>query len=402
MPGRSWTRIRFGTAPMNNVLHSDSATDLSRLLVELGEEARAFRFAAAPNPCVGAVVLDSSGEELGRGFHRRWGAKHAEISAMAAAEAAGHPKERWHTLVVTLEPCSTAGKTGACTDAILAAGFSRLVVGCLDPSPEHRGRGLQLLDEHGLDVQFQPTGPPLEEVAPHFLRWIDYERLRRPRPWMIAKWAQTRSGHLTPPAEIGDGRWISGPDALAEVHQLRAGVDAILTGVGTVKADDPRLTVRGVPGATKAPMRIVLDTELSTPPDARLFEEPEAGALGGPVVLLCRAGANAKRHRDLLEAGARIHGLRPDAEGHVALREALAWMWRFDIRRAMLESGPTLIQALFEAGFVDQLRIYTGDVSGGEGDTLGPLIGRLRLDQRLEREVGPDAVLEGFPQPILL
>ena len=186
------------------------------------------------------------------------------------------------------------------------------------------------------------------------------------------------------------------------MHQLRSSVDAILTGVGTVKADDPRLTVRGVPGATRAPMRVVLDTELSTPPDARLFEEPEDGELGGPVALLCRAGASPKRHRDLLAAGARIHGLRPDANGRVELREALAWMWRFDVQRAMLEAGPTLIQALFEAGFVDQMRLYTGDVSGGEGDTLGPLIARLRLDQRLERELDPDSVFEAFPQSRLL
>ena len=195
----------------------------------------------APNPCVGAAVL-SGGRVVARGFHERWGGPHAEVQALAAARARG--EEAGDTVVCTLEPCSTQGKTGACTDVLLAAGLSRVVVGAHDPDARHRGRGLELLRERGLECLELTRGAPLDQVAPHFLAWNATERVRRPRPWVIAKWAQTRSGQLTPPADVGEGRWISGPESLAEVHGMRGRVDAILTGVGTVLRDDPRLTVR--------------------------------------------------------------------------------------------------------------------------------------------------------------
>jgi len=273
----------------------------------------------------------------------------------------------------------------------------RVLVGELDPDARHRGRGLTLLRAAGVEVDALVGAASLTRVAPHFLRWNEYERVRRPRPWLIAKWAQTRSGHLVPPSDVGEGRWISSPESLREVQVLRSHVDAIVTGVGTVKADDPRLSVRYPADIARAPLRIVLDSELSTPPTARLFAEPEGGESSGPVFLLCRAGANAQRHRALLDVGARIHGLRPGDDGRVSLREAVAWMWRFGVRRAVLEAGATLQRAFFDAGFVDQLRVYTGAVNGGRGESLGPLLTGTELHERLLREVGPDAVLEAFP-----
>jgi diaminohydroxyphosphoribosylaminopyrimidine deaminase/5-amino-6-(5-phosphoribosylamino)uracil reductase len=276
---------------MNRLLDRRDPLVLDRLLRDLVEPARAFRFEVAPNPCVGAALLDPEGVELARGFHRRWGGPHAEIEALRAAEQAGIDRSRWHTLAVTLEPCSSHGKTPPCTEAILAAGIQRVVVGALDPDPRHRGRGLELLQKAGVEVQYEPGAAPLERIAPHFLRWTDYERVRRPRPWLIAKWAQTFSGHLSPPAEVGGGRWITSPASLDEVQRLRACVDAIVTGVGTVKLDDPRLTLRGeavalLPAGRPAPLRIVLDSELSTPPDARLLRPGEPGELGGTVYIL--------------------------------------------------------------------------------------------------------------------
>ncbi|MEO0650777.1 MAG: bifunctional diaminohydroxyphosphoribosylaminopyrimidine deaminase/5-amino-6-(5-phosphoribosylamino)uracil reductase RibD [Planctomycetota bacterium] len=383
------------------MIQTGSTIDFRAELERLGDEARAHRFAVAPNPCVGAAVLASDGRVLGRGFHRRWGRQHAEIDAIRAARDLGATDIDFDTLVVTLEPCSSRGKTPPCTRAILECGVRRVVVGELDPDPRHRGRGIELLREAGVEVEVIEGVTRLETVAPHFLRWNEYSRLRRPRPWLIAKWAQTRTGQLSPPEDVGEGRWISSSASQLEVQDLRRAVDAILTGVGTVKADDPRLSLRsgGVdgPASERAPMRLVLDSELATPPDARLFAEAAAGESAGPVYILCRAGASAARHRALADAGARIHGLRPNGEGRVDLREALEWMWRFGARRVLLEAGPTLLHAFFEAGFVDQLRVYTGAVNGGRGESAADLLLQTRLDQRLDREVGDDAVLEAFP-----
>jgi diaminohydroxyphosphoribosylaminopyrimidine deaminase/5-amino-6-(5-phosphoribosylamino)uracil reductase len=369
----------------------------AEVLTDLGERARAWRFDVAPNPCVGAAFLDARGDVIAEGFHRVWGGAHAEVDALRALAAAGVPVSEAHALVVTLEPCSSTGKTPPCTDALLRAGVRRVVVGELDPDPRHRGRGVVLLRERGLVVDHLPGPAALTRVTPHFLRWNDHERVRRPRPWLIAKWAQTRSGHLVPPPDVGEGRWISAPESLREVQLLRSHVDAIVTGVGTVKADDPRLSVRYPAELDRAPLRVVLDSELSTPPNARLFAPPEGGEAAGAVLVMSRAGANAVRHRALLAAGAEIHGLHPGDDGRVDLREVLAHLWSRGARRVLLEAGPTLTKAFFERGFVDQMRVYTGAVNGGRGESLGPLLAGFELHERLHREVGPDGVLEAFP-----
>ncbi|MEZ5976603.1 MAG: bifunctional diaminohydroxyphosphoribosylaminopyrimidine deaminase/5-amino-6-(5-phosphoribosylamino)uracil reductase RibD [Planctomycetota bacterium] len=381
---------------MHTTLETVPRGRMAQVLAELGERSRAWRFEVAPNPCVGAAFLDAGGAIVAEGFHRVWGGPHAEIDALQAMRAAGLDPAAAAALAVTLEPCSTTGKTPPCTEAILRAGVRNVAIGDTDPDPRHRGRGIALLGERGVDVQTFAGASPIERVAPHFLRFNEYERLRRPRPWLVAKWAQTTSGHLVPPEDVGGGRWISSAESLREVQVLRGRVDAIVTGVGTVKADDPRLTVRFPGDLERPPLRVVLDSELSTPPDARMLRPAELGESGGPVYVLCRAGANPIRHRALTAAGARVHGLRPDADGRVHLREALQWMWRFGVRRALLEAGPTLVRAFFESGFVDQVRVYTGAVRGGRGDSLGPLLGATNLVERLDRELGPDSVLEAF------
>jgi len=369
---------------------------LRALLADLGQQATVHRFDVAPNPCVGAALLAGS-DELGRGFHAAWGGPHAEIAALEAARA--RSDRRPDTLVVTLEPCSSTGKTPPCVEAILASGVSRIVVSELDPDPRHRGRGLRRLVDAGLEVVHLPYAAPLEDVAPHFARWVEPDRLRRPRPWTIAKWAQTRSGHLSPPEDVGEGRWISSPPALADVHRLREHVDAIVTGIGTVLADDPRLTVRVPGGSSARPWRIVLDSYLRTPADARLFEPPGPDESGGRVVLHALAGADGGRHRALSAAGAEIVGQHTNEEDHVRLWDVQTWLWENGIRRVLLESGPTLLSRFLELGFVDQVRIYTGNVNGGRGTPMGEWIGRLRLDQRDDREVGDDSRLDAFVLP---
>ena len=365
------------------------------LLAELARAAGAFRFGVAPNPCVGAAVL-SDGVEIGRGFHRRWGGPHAELQAIEAARGSGIPEERWDTLVVTLEPCSSQGKTPPCTEALSRLRFRRLVVGALDPDPRHRGRGLELLRAHGLEIVFLRGATPLERYSQHFVEWTRPDRLRRSHPWVIAKWAQTRTGQLSPPSGVGDGRWITGPSARADVQDLRAGVDAILTGIGTVLHDDPRLSLRGPTSAQRPPLRVVLDSILRTPPSARLLQPVGPGESAGPVHLITRAGSDPVRHRALLEAGATIHALHPGDDGRLSLRETLGLLWSLDARRVLLEAGPKLITAMFAAEFVDQVRIYTGAVNGGEGPSLARFLASDRLLEVERAEVGDDARLDAF------
>lgn len=384
---------------MNGVTETLDPALARHILRELGEEARRFRFEVAPNPCVGAAVM-SGARVVARGFHREWGGPHAEVDALARAAETDVPPTDWDTLLVTLEPCSSTGKTPPCVDALLAAGIRRVVVGALDPDPRHRGRGLELLEDAGVEVLVDPVASPLDVVAPHFLAWNDFERRRRPRPWTIAKWAQTLSGHLSPPEDVGEGRWISGPGSQLEVHRLRARVDAVVTGVGTVLQDDPRLTVR-LPEAfrseaDRAPDRVILDSWLRTPPEARLFEEPADGESGGQVHVIALPGPDPLRRRALEAAGAQVHGMRGMDRHLLDLRELWTWLHAQGYRRVLLEAGPTLLRNVLDKGFVDQIRVYTGDVRGGEGESLAPWFAGAILSERLDREVGRDAVLEAF------
>lgn len=394
-PARN-SRTRRTMSQTSTVITSEP--ELRSLLAELAGEARGFRFEVAPNPCVGAALL-SGGQVVARGFHRVWGGPHAEVEALRNARELGLDPASCDALVVTLEPCCSSGKTPPCTDAILASGVRRVIVGALDPDARHRGAGLKLLAEHGIEVEFVPSASPLERVAPHFLRWVDIDRMRRPRPWTIAKWAQTRSGHLSPPPDVGEGRWISGPEALREVHVLRGRVDAIVTGVTTVLKDNPRFTVRPPGDPTRPPLRVILDSYLRTPTDGRLFEPPGPGEGAGELHILCQAGANAARHVALERAGATVTGLRSSEEDHVALRDVQEWLWNRGVRRVMLEAGPQLLSRSLEVGFVDQLRVYTGNVSGGEGETMAPWFTKLKLAERLDREMAGDSVLESFVLP---
>jgi len=376
------------------------STPLDEVLVrsvlrELALEAPRHRFEVAPNPCVGAALLAGS-QLVAKGFHEYYGGPHAELSAFAAAENSGVPRARIDTLLVTLEPCSSQGKTPPCTEFLLQSGIRRVVVGALDPDPRHQGRGLRELQAGGIEVLLAEELAPLSEVAPHFLRWTAQERLRRPRPWTIAKWAQTRTGQLVPPMGVGGGRWISTPESLREVQVLRGRVDAIITGVGTILADDPRFSVRPPGNPQRPPWKIIFDSYLRTPPDAAVFREAGPGEGSGPVHILCLAGADPVRERALRAAGAELHPLHVSSEHEFSLREAQEWMWSQGLRRVLLEAGPTLLSSYLAADLVDQLRIYTGSINGGMGPSMAESISRLKLSERLDREWGSDAVLEAF------
>jgi diaminohydroxyphosphoribosylaminopyrimidine deaminase/5-amino-6-(5-phosphoribosylamino)uracil reductase len=201
---------------------------------------------------------------------------------------------------------------------------------------------------------------------------------------------------LIPPSGVGGGRWISGRKSLEEVQMMRGRVDAIVTGVGTILADDPRFTVRPPGDLDHPPMRVVLDSHLRTPPDATILKPAGENAAGGPVHILCVGGASAERHRALLDAGAFVHPLHVATDDGVSLRDVQSWLDEQGCKRVLLEAGPRLLAHYLTSGFVDQVSIYTGDVNGGQGPSMATWLSDLKFEQRLDRECTPDVVLEAF------
>jgi diaminohydroxyphosphoribosylaminopyrimidine deaminase / 5-amino-6-(5-phosphoribosylamino)uracil reductase len=240
---------------------SESDNDQGWMRIALAE-ARKGLGATSPNPAVGAMLV-KGGRLLARGYHRRAGRPHAEIEALRRLLRADQAVDA--TLYVTLEPCSTSGRTPPCTEAIIRAGIRRVVVGAIDPNPNHRGRGLHRLGEHGISITAGVLEKECAVLNVGFNRWIATKR-----PWVIAKVAQSLDGRITRPP--GESRWISGERALRRAHQLRASVDAILIGAETLRRDNPLLTVRNV-APRRQPWRVIVTRSGDLPATARVFTD---------------------------------------------------------------------------------------------------------------------------------
>lgn len=223
------------------------------------EAARPWIGHTSPNPAVGAVVV-RRGTIIATGAHRKAGGPHAEIVALRSA-----PSSRGATLYVTLEPCSTHGRTPPCTEAILAAGIRRVVVGTVDPNPAHAGRGLAFLRAAGVEVLEGILEAECRALNRGFNHWITTGR-----PFVVAKCGMSLDGRLTRPP--GESPWLTGPAARRDARKLRAEADAVLVGAGTLRTDNPRLTVRGIPGA-RQPLRVIAAGKTPLPRDARVFTD---------------------------------------------------------------------------------------------------------------------------------
>lgn len=314
--------------------------------------------ATLPNPMVGALVVHR-GRIVGRGFHRRAGEKHAEWLAL---EQAGQ-RARGATLYVTLEPCAHTGRTPPCVEAILRSGIARVVAAMRDPNPLNRGRGLRRLRRRGVRTR---VGVLAEEAAA--LNEIFVTRMRKNRPFVTVKIAQSLDGKIATAA--GHSRWISGSVARRWVQRLRAQADAILVGVDTVLRDNPRLTVRGRGrGKLKQPIRIVLDSKLRTPPQARLF------ASKAPVWIATVEGASRKAQGQLERAGAQILRM-PARAGRVVFSRLMKRLAEREISHLLIEGGAEVIASAFQARAVDRLAwVIAPKIIGGRL-APGPVGGR--------------------------
>ena len=323
------------------------------------ELARRGRFGASPNPMVGAVVLDARGEPAGEGWHARYGGPHAEVAAL---ETAG-PRARGGTLFVTLEPCAHHGKTPPCTTAILDAAIARVVVAMEDPNPV-AGGGLHRLREAGVEVTVGVAGDEARRLNRRWLRLV-----RERRPWVTAKAAVSLDGRIA--TRTGESRWITGEAARRRGLELREEHDAILVGVGTVLADDPRLTRRlGLnPGGRW--LRVVLDTALRTPLEARVVREDPGSTL------LVHTTAAPRENRSRLEAaGVRLLEVPAGEGGRPEPAALLAALASEPVAALLVEGGGTVHGAFVDAGLVDELHLFVAPLLIGGAEAPTAVAGR--------------------------
>lgn len=299
-----------------------------------------------PNPAVGAVVLDAGGAVVGEGWHQRAGEAHAEVRALAAAGEAA----RSGTLVVTLEPCRHRGRTQPCTAAILAAGVSRVVVAGTDPHP-HAGGGAQELTAAGVDVELGVLAEPAERVNE---AWLGAVRLGR--SFVTFKYAATLDGRTA--AADRTSRWITGEAARVDAHRWRAESDAVAVGIGTVLADDPRLTVRAFDWP-RHPVRVVVDSRGRLPLDAAVLQP-------GPATLVAVGAAEPERVKALRSRATEVLEL-PDADGRVDLAALLVALQERALPTLLVEGGARLAGALAAAGRLDRVVGYLAPLLLGSG-----------------------------------
>lgn len=319
---------------------------------------------------VGCVIARAD-EVLGMGAHRRFGGRHAETRALASA-AAGDHDVKGATAYVTLEPCAHTGKQPPCTTALIDAGIVEVVYAASDPNELARG-GATVLEQSGVVVRKSGASALAIAVSAPFR-----QRVVEGRPWVVAKWAQTLDGRIA--TRVGESQWISGPASRRRVHTLRGRVDAILTGMGTVIADDPSLTVRhGKPRTT--PMRIVLDPDLEMPLDRTLVRT----AKDVPTVVCCEEklasnGISETRRAELAKAGARVlpcpAGL--GGKGGLDLPATLRKLYStFGITTVLVEGGAGLLGALFEADVVDTAVAYVAPMLLADEEAKPVAVGRV-------------------------
>jgi len=338
-----------------------------------------------PNPRVGCVLV-RGGHVVGEGFHAVAGGPHAETLALEAAGAAAHGA----TAYVTLEPCDHHGRTPPCSLALIEAGIARVVYALRDPDPRVSGNGDERLRRAGLQVQSGLMEDAAAELNVGFV-----SRMRRGRPFVRVKLAMSLDGRTA--LANGESRWITSDAARKDAQHFRARSSAIVTGIGTILADDPALNVR-LPGCDRQPWRVVLDSQLRTPSDARVIDREGH-------VLVMGAKDDAARRRSLEAQGVAVEILPAMPEGGVDLHVALLHLARLQMNEVWVEAGATLAGNVIRLGLCDELVIYIApSMLGHEARPLMTLPLLTNLEERMQfeftdfRMIGPDLRLSARPR----
>ena len=340
----------------------------------------------SPNPMVGAVIVDEEGVVVGRGWHEAAGTPHAEVHALRDAGE----RARGATLYCTLEPCSHTGRTGPCAPLIVQAGVRRVVVATVDPNPIVAGRGLALLEAHGVEVTTGVLGAEAAALNRPF-----FTVMREGRPFVTAKVALSLDACVA--AAPGSRTRLTGEPANARVHRERAETDAIAVGSGTILADDPLLTARGV-YRIRPLTRVVFDTGLRTPPGARVLTTLEAG----PVIIVTSAATAASRPEALSalqRAGADVQSYPEAAGGRPSLPAVLKHLAERELTSVILEGGPRLHQAAWDAGVVDRVQMIVAPRAVGPGGVRWLDYDTMRVGELHDlscEPVGEDVFIEGY------
>lgn len=337
----------------------DRALALARRAIGLSE----------PNPRVGCVLVSSAGDVIGEGHTQQAGGPHAEV--MALREATEHGRgTQGATAYVTLEPCAHHGRTPPCADALVKAGVGRVVVALMDPNPLVGGQGVARLRAAGIRVDVIPSEHPIAAGARE-LNIGFLSRMVRKRPWVRMKLAGSLDGRTA--LENGESQWITGEAARADGQAWRARAGAVLTGIGTVLADDPQMNVRSV-AVFKQPMRVVLDSHWQTPPDSRLLSSSAAEVLIYGVEAAAQDPAVARAREALQARGATLVSGEPDASGQrLFLGGVIEDLARRGVNELHLEAGAKLNAAFIRGGWVDEYLIYIAPKLMGPGRGLAEL-----------------------------
>jgi diaminohydroxyphosphoribosylaminopyrimidine deaminase/5-amino-6-(5-phosphoribosylamino)uracil reductase len=310
----------------------------------------------SPNPRVGCVLTAADGRVIGEGRTQQAGGPHAEIMALRDAAARGHPTAG-ATAWVTLEPCAHQGRTGPCCDALVEAGIARVVASLEDPNPRVAGQGFARLRAAGIEVTVGPGAAASRELNIGF-----FSRMIRKTPWVRMKLAASLDGRTA--LDSGESQWITGEPARADGHAWRARACAVLTGIGTVLEDDPRLDAR-LPGVTRQPHLVVVDSRLETPLEARLF-------MPGRQLLIYTASHDADRTGRLQARGATVIAL-PGAGGKVDLAALLRDLAAREVNELHIEAGHKLNGSLLRESLVDELLVYLAPRLIGPGREMAAL-----------------------------
>src|SRR5580658_3851751 len=351
---------------------------------------------ASPNPLVGCILV-REGQIVGEGFHQYEKRNHAEIVALKSAGE----KARGSTMYVTLEPCNHTGRTGPCTEAIIAAGVQRVVAAMQDPHAVNSGRGFDRLRAAGIELFTGACEDEARDLNEAFAWWI-----RTKKPFVTLKSALTLDGQLALPGKLAKSskkshpgkrtNWISSEESRAEVHRMRHASDALLTGIGTALSDDPFFTDRsGLPRRRRL-LRVVLDSALSLPLKSRLVRTAD-----NDLLVFTSEAANSRKARALEKAGVEIVSLRSRRDRRIRLDAVLAELGRREILSVLLEAGPTLNGAALAAGIVHKLFLFYAPKIAGEARVPFAIAPNLTLPplQRVRTQsFGPDIAVEAYLQ----